>query len=348
MRFFRWILSNIIMIIIVVGLIYSYVYWGNLVGSDTPAGKAVVYLSDEFVEVKEFVDGIKAKNKDKEQHEEPQKETEEVQEKPQPQQQGNQEDALVSAESEETAPVHAANTNTTTTAAENASASSITASSSANTTGEAAVAASEDDAAHNAVAETAAQSDSTVIENTEKWQPVQQPVTISYSHNKTQIQQDSSGDVHTLANNSKPAKPTAAAEIVQVETQEDGFVTPAIEKELETATADGSVAALTPDATRTVWIEARKAFYKRDFAESEKDYKRVISMTKDNYDAYGELGNVYFHQGKNSEAADAYMAASVILIRQGYTDRAKSLLGLMRYLDKDKALLLQKRLEDKK
>lgn len=333
MRFFRWILSNIIMIIIVVGLIYSYVYWGNLVGSDTPAGKAIVYLSDEFVEVKDFVDGIKAKNKDKEQ-------------------QGNQDDVLVSAESKKAAPVQADNTDTA--AAEiNASANSATpvsssSAASANAIEETSAAISEEDASHNIVAKPSVPTGSTNVANAEKWQPVQQPVTISYSHNQTQIQQDSDGDVHELASNADAAKSAAATEIVQVETQEDGFVTPAIEKELETAAADGSVAALTPDATRTVWIDARKAFYKRDFAESEKDYKRVISMTKDNFDAYGELGNVYFHQGKNSDAADAYMEAAVILIRQGNINRSKSLLGLMRYLDKDKALLLQKRLEQNK
>jgi len=332
MRFFRWILSNIIMIIIVVGLIYSYVYWGNLVGSDTPAGKAIVYLSDEFVEVKDFVDGIKAKNKDKEQ-------------------QGNQDDVLVSAESEKAAPVHADDTGATITAVErNVPANFTAAAPSIDAAEEISVATGEGgDALHDVTAaKFDVQAGSTAIENAEKWQPVQQPVTISYSHNKTQIQQDSDGDVHELASNADAAKLVAAAKIVQVETQEDGFVTPAIEKELETAAADGSVAALTPDATRTVWIDARKAFYKRDFAESEKDYKRVISMTKDNYDAYGELGNVYFHQGKNSEAADAYMEASVIFIRQGNISRAKSLLGLMRYLDKDKALLLQKRLEQEK
>lgn len=332
MRFFRWILSNIIMITIIVGLIYSYVYWGNLAGSDTPAGKAIVYLSDEFVEVKDFVDGVKAKNEDKDEIKE---------------QQNGQKNSLALAESDDGAAVGLNHTGATASAAleinESKDSATVTIVNSSATAG------SGTDAINNvAVAgEVDAQTTSTDVENAGKWQPVQQPVTISYSHNQMQVQQNSSGEAHALEQKSA-ATQVAASDIVQVATQKDGFVTPAIEKELEKATADGGVAALTPNATRKVWINARKAFYQRDFAKSEKRYKRVISMTKDNYDAYGELGNVYFHQGKNSDAADAYMEASVILIRLGHADRAHSLLGLMRYLDKDKALLLQKQLEQKK
>ena len=56
MKLIRWLLSNIILIALVLALTYAYVYWDNLTGEDTPAGKAIAYLSVEYDEVREFLD----------------------------------------------------------------------------------------------------------------------------------------------------------------------------------------------------------------------------------------------------------------------------------------------------
>ena len=56
MKLIRWLLSNIILIAFVLALTYAYVYWDNLTGEDTPAGKAIAYLSVEYDEVREFLD----------------------------------------------------------------------------------------------------------------------------------------------------------------------------------------------------------------------------------------------------------------------------------------------------
>jgi hypothetical protein len=61
MKIIRWLLSHTFLILLIVGVIYGYIYWGNLLGKETPVGKTVAYLSGEFVEVKDFVDAIKAK-----------------------------------------------------------------------------------------------------------------------------------------------------------------------------------------------------------------------------------------------------------------------------------------------
>ena len=61
MKIIRWLLSHSLFILLIVAVIYAYMFWGNLLGKDTPAGKAVAYLSNEFVEVEEFVNAIKAK-----------------------------------------------------------------------------------------------------------------------------------------------------------------------------------------------------------------------------------------------------------------------------------------------
>jgi tetratricopeptide (TPR) repeat protein len=89
------------------------------------------------------------------------------------------------------------------------------------------------------------------------------------------------------------------------------------------------------------WVTARKSFYQRNYEKSEQSYQNVIDSTEDNFDAYGELGNVYFNQGKNKQAASAYFEAAAILVRKGQVNRAKSLMGLLRHLDKSKADELQ-------
>ena len=61
MKIIRWFLSHFFLILLIVAVIYGYMFWGNLAGENTPAGKALTYLSNEFVEVEEFIAAIKAK-----------------------------------------------------------------------------------------------------------------------------------------------------------------------------------------------------------------------------------------------------------------------------------------------
>ena len=93
------------------------------------------------------------------------------------------------------------------------------------------------------------------------------------------------------------------------------------------------------------WMAARKAFYMKNFSLSEKSYHAVIAGTNNNFDAYGELGNVYFHQGKYKHAAEAYLRAGTILVRKGNIQRAQSLLPVLQQLDVPKANQLQQQIE---
>ena len=89
--------------------------------------------------------------------------------------------------------------------------------------------------------------------------------------------------------------------------------------------------------TRELWISAREEYHRGNIEGSITNYKQVIANTKDNYDAYGELGNVYLSRGKYREAADAYFEAASILVKQGQTARARSLLPMLDRLDRSKA-----------
>lgn len=149
----------------------------------------------------------------------------------------------------------------------------------------------------------------------------------------------------------------ASAGASAVETVKDMFVSPDVEEKINNVAAEEIVAAnqnntdkqnineqnpseKNPDV-RASWITARKSYYQRNYELSEKSYQQVIDNTEDNYDAYGELGNVYFNQGKNKQAAAAYYGAAAIFVRTGNLSRARSLIGLLRRLDRSKADELQ-------
>ena len=65
---------------------------------------------------------------------------------------------------------------------------------------------------------------------------------------------------------------------------------------------------------RDLLISARKAFNQGSMIESEKFYIELIQLDNDNPDNFGELGNVYYSQGKWDDAGQAYYEAAVRLI----------------------------------
>lgn len=321
MKIFRWLLSHFFLILLIVAVIYGYMFWGNLAGEKTPAGKALAYLSSEFVEVEEFINAVKAKQAQLSAEQAPVEQQQAAAEK--------------SAQQSDEKPV--------------------------------AVAVVADENENKAAAVT---KDIT-----------QQPVSISYSHNQMRVKQNSLGQIESQPEIAAPgevktagAEPaTQAAPVAESEraptidepatnnaepllidpfsrvvaTREpvaDKFVSPKVEQQLNNVDKNGRVInkALQGVAIRDSWVTARKSFYQRKYELSEQSYRDVINNTTDNFDAYGELGNVYFNQGKNAEAADAYFEAASILVRKGQVRRAKSLMGLLRHLDDSKAVELQK------
>jgi hypothetical protein len=302
MKIIRWLLSHLFLILLVVVVIYGYMFWGNLAGEDTPAGKALAYLSSEFVEVEEFINAVKAK-----------------QAKLSADQQHPTGNKLENERSDSSKPV---------------------------------------------VADTGIS---------------QQPVSISYSHNQMLVEQNSAGDMAgdinaqaevvlpaaAVAPEPQPKRtvepvstasmkvaqqneaPSQAGEMIAVPAAvpaSDKFISPIVERQLSNVDSHGKVISesVQGDTIRESWITARKSFYRRQYELSEQSYQDVINNTTDNFDAYGELGNVYFNQGKKEAAAMAYFEAASILVRKGQIRRAKSLMGLLRHLDKNKANDLQK------
>lgn len=123
---------------------------------------------------------------------------------------------------------------------------------------------------------------------------------------------------------------------------QDAYVTPEIEQALSQLHNDGSMddvkTMLQADKpAKQLMIDARNAFYKRDYDTCISSYKSLIAQEKDNFNALGELGNVYFTQGKMKQAADAYYQAAMIMVSHGEKQRAASLISFLSTVDADKA-----------
>jgi len=117
-------------------------------------------------------------------------------------------------------------------------------------------------------------------------------------------------------------------------------MTPGFDHDPTIAQADPAVAPATDkpaSSTRELWISAREEYHRGNIDESIRNYQQVIANSSDNYDAYGELGNVYMSKGKYREAASAYFEAAAILVKLGHAGRAKSLLPTLGRLDRSKA-----------
>jgi len=271
MKIIRWLLSHSFLFLLIVIVIYGYMFWGNLLGKETPAGKAIAYLSSEFVEVGDFVDAVKAKQ------------------------------AQLNGES--MSPQVAPKT--------------------------------------SVIMES-----EIAAEDNVQYQPIktdEKSLQESPQENSDLAVTAKLAESQGVGTLNQPQSTASVAEMKDSAIQET-FVSPEIERQLENVDDQGKVVdeSSSRDGVIASWILARRSFYQRNYQLSEQSYQNVIDRTEDNFDAYGELGNVYFNQGKKQQAATAYFEAGAILVRKGQINRARSLVGLLNLLNKDKAIELQK------
>ncbi len=88
---------------------------------------------------------------------------------------------------------------------------------------------------------------------------------------------------------------------------------------------------------RDLLIDARQAFNQGKVVASEKLYIELTQLEQDNPDAYGELGNVYYSQGKWDKAGQAYYEAAVRLIAEGKYNQVSYLQRVISGLDREHA-----------
>ena len=100
-----------------------------------------------------------------------------------------------------------------------------------------------------------------------------------------------------------------------------------------TTAPNRDAAPATSETPYEVMAKAREAFWLRDFEQAEQQYRKLTQLEPDNPDGYGELGNMYFSQGKWDESATAYYQAGTRLLNEGLVQEARQMVDVIRGLN---------------
>jgi len=86
-----------------------------------------------------------------------------------------------------------------------------------------------------------------------------------------------------------------------------------------------------------VWRQARSSVWQGDLDSAVSHYRQLISQQPENYDAYGEMGNVLLAQSRVDEATQAYAIAARLIYRSGNREIAYRVVDIVRQLDSRQA-----------
>lgn len=95
---------------------------------------------------------------------------------------------------------------------------------------------------------------------------------------------------------------------------------------------------------RDLLISARNAFNHGDMLKSESFYIQLTELDHDDADIFGELGNVYYSQGKWDDAGQAYYEAAIRLITERKHEQVNYLQRVIRGLNTELAEKLAQRI----
>jgi hypothetical protein len=112
----------------------------------------------------------------------------------------------------------------------------------------------------------------------------------------------------------------------------------------EDAKEAAETAAAQRQTVQKIWVDARNAFWNRDLAMAELKYHALSAKLPDNPDVMGELGNVFYVQGKHKQTVAAYYRAAELLIEKGRSNRVLIILDLLYKLEPEKANTLRARM----
>lgn len=99
-----------------------------------------------------------------------------------------------------------------------------------------------------------------------------------------------------------------------------------------------------PEDQRPALSEARDAFWRQGPEAALPLYQALADANVDNPDIQGELANIYFTMGKRAEAAEAYARVVTLLHEQGRRGEAARVLQTVAMLDRDRATELVRQL----
>jgi tetratricopeptide (TPR) repeat protein len=104
------------------------------------------------------------------------------------------------------------------------------------------------------------------------------------------------------------------------------------------------IAAVTAEQILNTWQQARIAAWYGDYARAIEHYQTVITLQPDNFDAYGEMGNIMLYAGDRDGAVAAYYQAARLLNETPYRHFAWYLLNVIAGLDPQVAEMLYQEL----
>jgi hypothetical protein len=353
MKLIRWLFSNIVLIAFVLALTYAYVYWDNLTGEDTPAGKAIAYLSVEYDEVREFLDSYDFGDDQADSVTKPEPvakvaETASVPQmmppprapvRPPVQQQPVMPPQAMTPQSP--ASQQAARPQVPPTAVmQQPPASQQAARSQVPSTAMMQQPPASQQAARSQVPSTAMMQQTPASQQAARSQvpptammqqpPASQQAARSQVPSTAMMQQTPASQQAAR----QQAPPQAMMQEPPARRPMPQSVTPPVTPARPSTAADAEKPA---PSTRELWISAREEYHRGNIEGSITNYRQVIASSTDNYDAYGELGNVYLSRGKYRDAASAYFEAASILVKLGQTGRARSMLPMLERLDRSRA-----------
>lgn len=90
-------------------------------------------------------------------------------------------------------------------------------------------------------------------------------------------------------------------------------------------------------AEKNLLADARLAYQNKDLEAAIRKYRQLIVLDEHSPNAFGELGNIYYSQGKWQEAGAAYYEAAVRLVENGQMQQVVYLHRVIQGLDRSKA-----------
>lgn len=120
------------------------------------------------------------------------------------------------------------------------------------------------------------------------------------------------------------------------------------EKTIASATAPASTEKKQPSQdTLSLWQTARRNAWEGNNDAAVETYRALIELQPENYDAYGEMGNVLIQHGDSAGAVEAYSQAALLLGKSGYPQAAWDVMNIVAQLDRDRAQQLHEALYGK-
>ncbi len=151
--------------------------------------------------------------------------------------------------------------------------------------------------------------------------------TVTTEDRKAEIQPSS-------AENSEPTDAAGEVESGLVSAAQSGTDESATASAASSAENEASLAGMSPEQ---IWQEARLAAWQGNPSKAIMYYRRLLAQQPDNFDAYGEMGNVMLSSGDREGAAEAYYQAAVLLNNTPHRMMAWHLLNVLAWLAPDKA-----------